>query len=155
MAFDLLAALEASFLGQIARSSSWFYPLANVLHVLGGALLVGAIVVFDILLLKRRYEAASAISGTALTIAVTGAMLIAFSGPVLLAAEATKMGQNPVFLTKLTLISASLFNISAYYAGAWRENVGRGFPRHARLHAAISVCLWVLVLLAGRLIAYV
>lgn len=155
MAADLLAALETSPLGQIARSSSWFFPLSNIAHVLGGALLVGAIAVFDILLLRRRYDAAASISGTALTTAVIGAIFLAFSGPVLLAAEATALGRNPMFLAKLTLISAALFNISAYYAGAWRQKVGRGFPRHARLHAALSLCLWVLVLLAGRLIAYV
>jgi hypothetical protein len=155
MADDLLAVLETSLLGQFARSSSWFFPLANILHVLGAALLVGSIAVFDVLLLRRRYDAAAAISGTALTIAVVGAIFLALGGSVLLAAEATALGRNPMFLAKLTLISAALFNISAYYAGAWRQNVGRGFPRHARLHAAVSLCLWVLVLLAGRLIAYV
>jgi hypothetical protein len=155
MAGDLLAALETSLLGQFARSSNWFFPLANILHVLGAALLVGSIAVFDILLLRRRFDAAAAISSTALTIAVIGAIFLALGGSVLLAAEATALGRNPMFLAKLTLISAALFNISAYYAGAWRQNVGRGFPRHARLHAAVSLCLWVLVLLAGRLIAYV
>src|SRR5262245_31094034 len=133
MAGDLLAALETSLLGQFARSSSWFFPLANILHVLGAALLVGSIAVFDILLLRRRYDAAAAISGTALTIAVIGAIFLALGGSVLLAAEATALGRNPMFLVKLTLISAALFNISAYYAGAWRQNVGRGFPRYARL----------------------
>jgi hypothetical protein len=155
MAVDLLTALEASLLGQVARSSSWFFPLSNVSHVLGGALLVGAIAVFDITLLRQRYDIAAAISGTALTIAVLGALLLMLSGPVLLAAEATALGRNPVFLAKMTLISAALFNISAYYGGAWRQNVGKGFPRHARLHAAISLGLWICVLLAGRLIAYV
>ena len=63
MVADLLALLEASALGQVARSSSWFFPLSNIAHVLGGALLVGAIAVFDVLLLRRRYEIAAAISG--------------------------------------------------------------------------------------------
>ena len=155
MAVDLLAALEASLLGQVARSSSWFFPISNLAHVLGAALLVGSIAVFDIALLRQRYAVAAQISGTALAIASIGAVLLMFSGPVLLAAEATALGRNPMFLAKLTLISAALFNISAYYGSAWRQNVGKGFPRHARLHAAISLCLWILVLLAGRLIAYV
>ena len=152
---DLLAALESSLLGQVARSSSWFFPLCNLAHVLGAALLVGSIAVFDIALFRQRYDVAAQISGTALTVAAIGAMLVVLSGPVLLAAEATALGRNPVFLAKLTLISAALFNISAYYGGAWRQNVGKGFPRHARLHAAISLCVWILVLLAGRFIAYV
>jgi hypothetical protein len=155
MALDLLAVLEASPLGQFARSSSWFFPISNLAHVLGAALLVGSIAVFDIALLRQRYDVAAQISGTALAIASIGAVLLVSSGPVLLAAEATALGRNPMFLAKLTLISAALFNISAYYGGAWRQNVGEGFPRHVRLHAIFSLCLWILVLLAGRLIAYV
>jgi hypothetical protein len=152
---DYLAAFEASILGQAARSSSWFFPLSNLTHVLGAALLVGSIAVFDILLLRRRYETAAAVSGTALTIAVVGAALIAMSGPVLLSAEATAVARNPVFLTKMTLISVALFNIAAYYGAAWRQGVEAGFPRHARVHAAISLGVWLAVLIAGRLIAYV
>lgn len=155
MAADYLAALEASVLGQTARSSSWLFPLSNLAHVFGGALLVGSIAVFDILLLRRRYDTAAAVAGSALSIAVIGVVLLMLSGPVLLAAEATALGRNPVFLTKMTLISFALFNIAAYYAGAWRQNIDIGFPRHARLHAAISLGVWTSVLLAGRLIAYV
>jgi hypothetical protein len=155
MAVDFLATLEASVLGQTARASSWFFPLSNLAHVLGGALLVGSIAVFDILLLRRRYDAAAAVAGSALPIAIIGVALLVLSGPVLLAAEATALGRNPVFLIKMTLISVALFNIAAYYAGAWRQNVDAGFPRQARIHAAISLGVWTSVLLAGRLIAYV
>jgi hypothetical protein len=152
---DYLAALEASFLGQAARSSSWLFPLSNLSHVLGAALLVGAIAVFDILLLRRQYDTAAAVASYALSIAVTGAVLLTLSAPVLLAAEASAYGRNPVFLIKMTLISIALFNIAAYYAGAWRQRVDIGFPRHARAHAILSLSVWTLVLLAGRLIAYV
>ena len=51
---ELLAAFEASGLGHTARNSVWLYPLANLVHVLGAALLVGSIAVFDILVLRRR-----------------------------------------------------------------------------------------------------
>jgi hypothetical protein len=155
MPADYLAALETSFLGQTARSSSWLFPISNIAHVLGAALLVGSIAVFDILLLRKRYETAIAVAGQALPVAMLGAALLMVSGPVLLAAEATAIGRNPVFLIKMTLISAGLFNIAAYYAGAWREKIDNGLPRRARVHAAISLGIWISVLLAGRLIAYV
>ncbi len=45
---ELLAALEASGLGHAARHSAWLFTAANLLHVLGSALLVGAIAVFDL-----------------------------------------------------------------------------------------------------------
>lgn len=155
MGADVLAALEASFLGQTARASTWLFPLSNLAHVLGAGLLVGSIAVFDILLLRRRYDAAAAVASSALPLAATGIVMLALSGPVLFSAEATALGRNPVFLTKMTLISAAFFNIAAYYAAAWREKVDSGFPTRARVHAGISLTLWIMVLLAGRLIAYV
>jgi hypothetical protein len=155
MPADYLAALEASVLGQTARSSIWLFPISNLAHVLGAALLVGSIAVFDILLLRKRYETAISVAGYALPLAMLGVALLVLSGPVLLAAEASAIGRNPVFLTKMTLISAGLFNIAAYYAGAWREKINNGLPRRARMHAAISLGVWISVLLAGRLIAYV
>ena len=42
---NLLRTLEASPLGALARGNVWLYPIANTLHVLGAALLVGAILV--------------------------------------------------------------------------------------------------------------
>ncbi len=45
-------ALEQSSLGAAARGSAWLYPLANVSHVLGAALLVGAIATFDIQVIR-------------------------------------------------------------------------------------------------------
>ena len=97
---EYLALLEASALGQTARSSVWLYPLANLLHVLGAALLVGAIAVFDVLILRGRLLEAVGAARVALPIAAIGLLLQALSGPVLLAAEATALGRNPVFLAK-------------------------------------------------------
>ena len=47
-----MTALEQSGLGAAARGSAWLYPLANLAHVLGAALLVGAIATFDVQLLR-------------------------------------------------------------------------------------------------------
>jgi hypothetical protein len=47
-----MTALEQSGLGVAARGSAWLYPLANLAHVLGAALLVGAIATFDVQLLR-------------------------------------------------------------------------------------------------------
>jgi hypothetical protein len=128
---EFLTFVETSWLGQVARSSVWLYPLANLAHVLGAALLVGSIIVFDVLLLRRRYAEASAVSRYALTIAAAGLLILLLTGPILFSAEATATGRNPVFLIKVALILAA-----------------------ARLRAGVSAGLWIAVLLAGRSIAY-
>ena len=82
----IVAAFEHSGLGQAARGAVWLYPLVNMLHVLGAALLVGAIVTFDIQVL-RRASGAGAVSRAAIPVAVAGLLLQVASGVVLLSAE--------------------------------------------------------------------
>lgn len=150
----ILQDLEFSSLGAAARGSIWLYPLANLCHVVGATFLVGAILVFDILLLRRRFDLADAISQTALGVAATGLVLLLVSGPVMFSAEATAFGHNPIFLTKMILIAAGFANLSIYH---WtkRRRPEPAVPAKARYHAAFSACIWSLAVIAGRAIAYV
>jgi len=54
----VMMAFEHSGLGHAARSTGWLYPLANLVHVLGAALVVGASATFDIHVLRSPREAA-------------------------------------------------------------------------------------------------
>jgi hypothetical protein len=155
MLLQLFEAIENSGLGQLARSSLWLYPSANLVHVLGAALLVGSIVVFDILLLRRRYEAVRVISGTALTIAGLGLALQIASGIILFSAEATALVRNPVFLIKMVIIAVGLANLALYHASKNKMPQTPGIPPNASFHAAASAVVWIGAAMAGRAIAYV
>jgi hypothetical protein len=151
---EWLAALEQSGLGQLARQSAWLYMAANVLHVLGAALLVGAIAVFDSALLARRYDLAPSAGRMAIPIAAAGLALQIPTGLVLLSAEARALGQNPAFYAKLVFMSVGLLNVALFHArfsGALRT--AAALPG-ARVLAAVSLTAWILVLAAGRMIAY-
>jgi hypothetical protein len=152
---SLLQSLEFSALGFAARSSVWLYPLANLTHVVGASLLVGAILVFDILLLRNHFETATSISRTALGVAATGLTLLLISGPVMFSAEATAFGRNPVFLAKMLLIIAGLTNLGLYHRAKARAPMYPPVPPRARWHAGISASVWILAVIAGRSIAYV
>jgi hypothetical protein len=151
---DLLRALEHSGFGQTARSSGWLYPLANMAHVLGAALLVGAIATFDIQVLCRS-RAAGVVLSAALPIAISGFCLQVASGVVLFSAEASTTVRNPAFQLKLVMIVLGLANVAAFYRRfGWTPAVHEPLDR-ARVIAAVSLASWILVLLAGRAIAYV
>ncbi len=151
----LLGQLEFSALGVTARHSSWLYPGANLLHVLAVALLLGSIAVLDLRLLGAGTRLPlDALARLTLPVAISGLLLIVPTGLVLLAAEAQAIGQNPAFQIKLLLILVALVNIGLFhraYRGAWQTADGRF---RARLHGLVSLLGWSLVLLAGRLIAY-
>ena len=147
-------ALEQSSLGAAARGSAWLYPLANLSHVLGAALLVGAIATFDIQVLRRAGNV-GVIARAVTPLAAFGLALQVASGAVLLAADAMPVVVNPAFQFKMAMLALGLINVAVF---RWR--FGGGLRAEAPLDggawlAAVSLASWLLVLLAGRFIAYV
>jgi hypothetical protein len=153
LAATLAAAVEHSGLGQAARGTTWLYPIANLSHVVGAALLVGGIAALDVHIL-RRGDAAGAIARAAIPVAAFGLVLQIPTGVVLFSAEATALVRNPAFLAKVALILVGLVNVAAFH---WRfgEALRAGaLPGGARPLAAVSLLSWLGALLAGRAIAY-
>jgi hypothetical protein len=146
-----MTALEQSSLGTAARGSGWLYPAANLSHVLGAALLVGAIATFDIQVLRRAPDT-GAIVRAVTPVAAFGLVLQVVSGMVLLAADAMPVVVNPAFQFKMAMFAVGLVNIAVFRRRFGRRGTGAGAD--AVPLAAISLASWVLVLLAGRFIAY-
>src|SRR5258708_39752089 len=141
-----MTALEQSGLGAVARGSAWLYPLANLAHVLGAALLVGAIATFDIQLLRGAPHLRTTYRA-AMPVAAIGLVLQIVSGVVLLAADATAVMRNPAFQFKMAMFVLGLVNVAVVY---WRYGGARkaGTPLAPRIgFAAVSLASCVPVLL--------
>lgn len=151
---DALAALEQSGLGHAARHSAWLFLVANVLHVLGAALVVGGIAVFDLKVLSDEGLDAPAVGRVAIPLAATGVALQVPTGLTLLAVEATKLGVNPAFYAKMAFLALGLVNVALFHARFGAAMRGESLPPSARAYALVSLLAWVLVLVAGRTIAY-
>jgi uncharacterized membrane protein len=140
---EFAAALEATQLAQFLKVSRWVYPLVNAGHILGVALLVGAIVPMDLRLLRgdtraiwlRRYAA-------------FGFALALTCGAMLFVTQATDYVGNGWFQAKMALLAVALLNVAAHPRLAMLS-----FARR-RLTASISLALWPAVLIGGRLIGY-
>lgn len=154
MYVDLLAGLEASSLGHAGRHSAWLYTLANLLHVLGAAFVVGGIAVFDVKVLAERGKNAAQVSRYAIPLAAAGLAIQIPTGILLLAVEARALGTNPAFYVKLAFIALGLANVAIFHARFGSALRGNVLPPEARLYALISLLSWIIVLLAGRMIAY-
>jgi hypothetical protein len=146
------AALEASAFGAAARESSWLYPVANLIHLLGLVCLVGGIGLVDLRLVGGFRSLPLADLSRLLTpIAVAGIVMLAASGTVLFAADAGALTRSPRFLAKLILIAVALANAMAFRLW-WRP--GREPSWGLRAMAGASILLWLTVAALGRLIAY-
>lgn len=153
----LAQALQDSGLGTWARESSYAYPAANLAHLLGLVLLIGGIGIVDLRLagLWRRIPP-EPLSWALTPFAVVGLLLMVPSGFLMFAADAAPLTRSPVFRLKLLLIMLALANAVAFRL-IWRDYLTRWdsmAPPLARLMAAGSVLLWLIVGALGRLIAY-
>ena len=151
---ELLTLLEHSWLGHLSRHSTWLFTIANLMHVLGAAFVVGGIGVFDLKALRDHGRGAAGVARIAIPLAAAGLALQIPTGLVLLSAEATKLGVNPAFYAKLAFIAIGLVNLAVLHARFGAATSGEDLPESVVPFAAISLAAWMLTLLAGRMIAY-
>jgi uncharacterized protein DUF6644 len=154
-----MGAIEMSALGVAMRQWIWLYPIVEIVHLTGIALLFGSIAVFDLRLLGLsnsvpvRRLASHVLPWTAASFA-----LIVPSGLAMFVAHASELIGNPVFVLKLCLVLAAGVNAAVFHAGVFRGaadwDVNRSPPAAARVSAALSLLLWVSVISCGRLLAY-
>lgn len=150
--------LQDGALGRAMRESLWLFPAVEIVHILGFALLLGTIFALDLRILGWRMAAVPVEQLAALTLplSIAGFLLAAPAGIMLLTTEAVHIGQNPAFLVKMGLIGLAGLNALLLHLGAWRSAAGwqEQTPVAARAAAAASLLLWLGVLIAGRMIAY-
>jgi hypothetical protein len=150
---EWLAWLEHSELGHLARHSAWLFMIVNVLHVLGAALVVGGIAVFDLKVIFDRKEAATT-GRIAIPLAATGLLVQIPTGVTLLAVEARALGVNPAFYAKMAFIALGLVNLAVFHARFGSAMGHMPLPPSAQVFAVVSLAAWMLTLIAGRMIAY-
>lgn len=116
-------------------------------------MLVGAIGLLDLRVLGYARDLPARRLSAALTpIAVAGFAIMVFSGALLFVADARALAGSSLFLVKLGLILLAGLNALAFRIG-WRR-LDDDPPILARALAAASLALWLSVVIAGRLIAY-
>jgi hypothetical protein len=149
--------LEASALGATMRSTSWAYPTANLVHLLGLVLLIGPMLLLDLRLLGLgRQFALPAVSAVLTSWAVAGLGLLLATGVLLFAADAAPLLGNDLMRIKLLLIALGVAN-ALLFRGLWSGRLAdwdRRSPTVGRLQALGSALCWLAAASLGRLIAY-
>jgi hypothetical protein len=134
------------------RESANAYPAANVLHLLGLVMLLGALGLADLRVAGAFRTLPLRPMIAALTpIGVAGFVILAVTGPLLFAPDATALVRSDVFRLKLLLIVIALGN-AFVFRWQWRRGTEPGLA--LRVGAIASLLLWLAVATLGRLIAY-
>lgn len=146
-----------SWLYSTVYQSAWGFPIMEVLHVIGIVLWVGSIVLLDLRLVGVR-KTTPMYEYHLVPWAYFGAVLTLGTGVIFVLADLSYL-KNPAFLTKIGLvIAASVVSYvfhSRYLKDAPPLQEGEAAPPAARLRGALSLAIWLGVLIAGRMIPYV
>ena len=137
--------------------SSWIttspiaYPALEVVHITGIGLLVGNLVLVELRVWGLgRTLPLPALARLGLTLALFGFGLAAASGLLMFASQAAELMANRAFVIKMGLLTLAGANAGLFHA---RDGLTR-LDALARLQTALSLGLWLGVIICGRWIAY-
>jgi hypothetical protein len=157
---DLIAALEASSIATGIRNSLYLFPLIESVHVIGLTMVFGTILIIDLRLLgvastQRPFTAIASdvFKWTWLAFAVT-----ATTGALMFITNAGTYYQSAYFRAKMALLALSGLNMLVFAVTARRSvhawDREASAPASARAIAALSLVMWVGVIVLGRWIGF-
>jgi hypothetical protein len=156
---QLVLWLKSTALSQQMITQPWLWPIAETLHFVGLALVIGIAGLFDLRLmgLTRRVSVAAAMDlrgwaagGVALSL-VTGVMFFAGAPEQYL--------PNPAFWGKLLFLLVAMLNIAFFELRLGKRmlaiGAGEQTPLSCKLAGAVSMASWFLVLYFGRMLPFI
>ncbi len=160
MLSEALTAIEQWPVAAALRAGRWSYAAVNGAHVVGIALLFGAIVPLDLRLIGFwRQVSIRTLARVLVPVAVAGLLLAIAAGSLMFSIRASEYASKPVFLIKLALIVCAVANalllrrILQWETSQDVMNVAP--PTRLRIAGALSIGLWLGVIASGRSIAFV
>lgn len=151
--------LEASALSRAMRESLWMYPIVEIVHIIGFVLLVGSVAMFDFRILGlSKGLSVQRMGRHLLRWSVASLLLIVPAGLLMFSAHPQDFIGNRIFLIKMLLILSAAINAAMFHLGTYRRveqwDTQVPAPFSAKLHAGLSLLIWVSVISCGRLLAY-
>jgi cytochrome bd-type quinol oxidase subunit 1 len=138
-------------------NSQWGWPMAESIHFLGLSMLVGCVGVFDLRLLGMAKRIPIAALHKLIPWGLLGFAINATSGACFLLTEPDQYIYNPSFQFKVLFIMIAGLNALLFYVTSWGRVNADGTinaPRAGKIAAAISLSMWISVIVCGRLLTF-
>lgn len=154
----LVGTIEAHSPVEGLMHSSWGWPIAESLHFIGLCLLIGCVGTFDLRLLGLGRSAPMAAVHRLIPFGILGFAINVSSGLLFVLTEPDQYIYNPSFHLKLLFLAIAGLNAGTFYLTSYRQVFGPGAgpdaPFHAKAIATVSLCAWMCVIVAGRLLTF-
>jgi hypothetical protein len=157
-----LKSLEDSGLANSLRSSLYFFPFLESVHVMALAVVFGTVVVVDlrVLGLASRQRPFTRMSSELLRMTWGAFAVSVLTGALMFTTNARVYAHNTAFQVKMLLLLCAGLNMAAFHLTAGKaRNVAHwdtapAAPGIGRLTAALSIALWVGIIFTGRVIGF-
>lgn len=148
--------VEATQLGDTIRESLWLFPAIEAVHLIGLAVIAGAVLVVDMRLcgVGLRRQPVAQLAADVQPWLIGSLIVMLTTGSLLFTSEAIKCYYSAAFWWKMTSLSLAIgftFTVRRKVAAADEARVG---PRWSRLVGLASLALWSGVGVGGRLIGF-
>ena len=152
---SLFATIESTAVAEYLRVSRWGYASVITAHILGIALLVGAIIPFNLHILGLwRSIPRMNLARVLLPVAATGLALAVAAGTLLFSVKALEYSQIVFLQIKIVLVVVGTLSALLLHRAYGLSLHGATEPR-LKAHAILSTVCWLGALVCGRLIAFV
>jgi hypothetical protein len=156
MLLPYFQALEAGSIGEAIRDSTWLFPFIEAFHLVGLAVVGGAVLLVDFRLLGLglRRQPVAELARDAQPWLIGGVVFMIGSGVPLFLAEAIKCYYSFAFWTKMAALALAIlfsFTVRRRVALAAESRVD---PFWMRIVGATSILLWSTVGWGGRWIGF-
>ncbi len=132
-------------------SHPWLYPMLESAHIVGVALLVGNLVLLELRVWGLGAELPMAtLARLGLAVSAAGFCLLGATGLLMFAAAPQELLANRFFVIKMGLVSLAGLNALSFHL---RQGLQK-LDRLAKAQTALSLGLWLAVIICGRWIAY-
>lgn len=136
----------------------WAWPTAESAHFIGLTLLFGSIAAWDLRLIGFIRRVPVAAFHRLVPFAILGFTINATSGVMFLVTFPDQYVYNTAFQLKMLCLMLAGANVMLFYATSWRRvalaGPGEQAPLLGRLSGAISIGLWLMVIICGRMITF-
>jgi hypothetical protein len=157
-----LKSLEDSGLANSLRSSLYYFPFLESVHVMALSVVFGTIVVVDLRVLgvASRQRPFSRMSAELLRLTWGAFAVSVLTGALMFTTNARVYAHNTAFQVKMLLLLCAGLNMAAFHLTAGKaKNVAHwdtapAAPGIGRLTAVLSIALWIGIIFTGRVIGF-
>ena len=155
---QLEAALRSFTRVAAMMQMDWSWPIVESIHFVGLTLLFGSIAAWDLRLIGFAKHVPVAAFHRLIPFAIIGFGINATSGTLFLMTDPDQYVYNPAFHLKMLCVILAGVNVMLFYLTLFRRVNALGpeaqAPPMARLNGAVSLVLWLTVIICGRMITF-